>query len=65
VLTVGSLRTEDKDRMRSIGGRVLLLKPIRLRKKRVRTENTYGFLSIDKRTGSKGERAIVPAPIIL
>jgi hypothetical protein len=51
--------------MRSIGGRVLLMKPIRLRKKRVRTENTYGFLSIDKRTGSKGERAIVPAPIIL
>jgi len=63
-LTFG-LRTEDKDGMRSVGGRVLLMKPIRLRKKRVGTENTYRFLSIDKRTKSKGGRAIIHAPIIL
>jgi hypothetical protein len=63
-LTFG-LRTKDKDRMRSIGGRVLLMKTIRLRKKRVGTENTYRFLSIDKKTKSKGGRAIIHAPIIL
>jgi hypothetical protein len=48
------LRTKDKVRMRSIGGRVLLMKPIRLRKRRVGTENTYQFPSIDKGTKSKG-----------
>jgi hypothetical protein len=51
--------------MRSIGGRVLLMKPIRLRKKKVGRENTYRFLSIDERTKSKGGRTIVHAPIIL
>jgi len=51
--------------MRSIGGRVLLMKPIRLRKGRAGTEKTYRFLSIDKRTKSKGGGAIVHTPIIL
>lgn len=47
-LTFGGLRTKDKYRMRSIGGRVLLIKPIRLRKKSVNGE--YQFPSIDKRS---------------
>jgi hypothetical protein len=49
---------------KGVGG-VLLMKPIRPRKKRVGTGNTYRFLSIDKRTKSKGGRFMVHAPIIL
>ena len=35
VLSAGSPRMKDKDRMRSIGGRVLMMKPIRPGKKSV------------------------------
>jgi hypothetical protein len=64
-LTVGSLRTKDKGRVGSIGGRVLLMNLIRRTKMKVEEGNTYRFLSIDKRTKSKGRRAIVHAPIVL
>jgi hypothetical protein len=64
-LTVGSLRTKDESRMGSISGRVLLMKLISRRKMHVGEDNTYRFLSIDKRTKSKGGRAIIHAPIIL
>jgi len=47
-LTIGGMRTKDKGRMRSIAGRVLLIRPIRLRKKRIGMENTHRFLSINK-----------------
>lgn len=62
---VGSLRTKDKDGMRSIGGRILLMKPIKLRRKRVRMEITYQFSSIDKRTKRQGGSAVIHPPIIL
>src|SRR5216684_5134002 len=45
-LTIGGMRMKDKGRMRSIARRALLMRPIRLRKRRIGMENTHQFLSI-------------------